>query len=72
MGISSFISRISSPPQPQNEKNFKNYILILAIVNYRNWQDASPPLSDLVIQLQTQKQFVSFFCFILIIIIIFI
>ena len=25
-------------------KNFKNYISILAIVNYQNWLDASPPL----------------------------
>ena len=23
-------------------KHFKNYLLILAIVNYRNWLDASP------------------------------
>ena len=25
-------------------KKFKNYISILAIVNYRNWLDASTPL----------------------------
>ena len=25
-------------------KNFKKFILILAIANYRNWLDASPPL----------------------------
>ena len=26
-------------------KNIKNYSLILAIVNHRNWLDDSPPLS---------------------------
>ena len=39
---------------PQNEKNFKNYISISAIINYFNWLDASPCLSlSYVIGLKT-------------------
>ena len=26
-------------------KNFKNFISVLAIVNYQNWMDASPPVN---------------------------
>ena len=38
-------------PQPQNEnKHFKNYFWILAIVNYRNWLGSSLPLTSSCVQ----------------------
>ena len=43
--ISLYLLNILSNRSPKMTKNFKNYILILAIVNYRNWLYASPRLT---------------------------
>ena len=39
-----FVENLCNYNPKMRPKNCKNYISILAIANYRNWLDASPPL----------------------------
>ena len=41
-----FVKYLSNRSLKIKTKNIKNYSFILAIVNYWNWLDDSPPLTD--------------------------
>ena len=56
-GNISFICGISLQPQLENEnKIFKDYISIFAIVNYRNWLNAFLPSSVLKMGCEAEPQ----------------